>query len=72
MRVYAPCRACSLAVGFEVQGVGVHNLAAHARLRSSDCHFLFLLLSTGKFVGGGDETVALAASGELKRLVESA
>jgi len=26
----------------------------------------------GKFVGGGDETVALAASGELKRLFESA
>ena len=28
--------------------------------------------STGKFVGGGDDTVALAASGELKRLFESA
>jgi len=26
----------------------------------------------GKFVGGGDDTVALAASGELKRLFESA
>jgi hypothetical protein len=28
--------------------------------------------SSGKFVGGGDDTVALAASGELKSLFESA